>query len=252
MDMNCLVCNKEFNLFNGHKVSGGWLCKSCAGKLPTLLILKGQQLQKYSLINAMESTAENLKRFSATASFGQLHIDEVHGLFCIANSLTADGKPKKGNNVFSVYDLLEVGLTCTSPRETNNIVYVDVEFQCSLTVPFLSFSQIIKRKCKCKSKRIDTKNFTWEQPGDFLMFQELFNQSIFGAWEKVNRVLCGQTTYEHKLELARAVFMLSNGFTQDDVNCSYKRLKKVYDTDNKEIEILNQYYCFLLSYLEQN
>ena len=119
---NCLVCERNVHWFSGVPVHGGRLCKSCAGKLPSLLLKRGRDLQEYSLKNALQKTADNVERFSATASFGELHIDEIHGLFCIARSLNSGGKPVKENNVFSVYDLTEVGVTCTSPRDSNGKV----------------------------------------------------------------------------------------------------------------------------------
>ena len=249
--MDCLVCKRKVSWFSGTMVYGGKLCKACAGKLPVLLLKRGRDLQEYVLKNAIQKTTDNLERFSATASFGELHIDEIHGLFCIAKSLTSAGKPVQGNNVFSVYDLTEVGLTCTSPRESNNMVYVDVEFKCSLADPAFSFTETVKWHCRCKSKRVDSKNVVWDAPSDLMMFQALFNQMVSGVWEKVNDMLCGKTVLDFELEKARALFMLTENFTKDDLAVAYDRMAKVYGnldySDGLEMEIINKSFYLLHS-----
>lgn len=254
--MECLFCGRNVNWISGTSVHGGKLCKSCSGKLPALLLKRGWDLQEYTLKNAMQKTTDNLERFSATASFGELHIDEIHGLFCIARSLTSAGKPVQGNNVFSIYDLTEVGLTCTSPRESNNMVYVDVEFKCSLADPAFSFTETIKRHCRCKSKRVDNKNVVWDAPSDLMMFQALFNQMVSGVWEKVNDILCGKAVLDFELDKARTLFMLPEGYIRDDLMLAYSRLEKVYgnlaDGDGREMDIINKYYYLLQSQIEQN
>lgn len=254
--MKCLICGKNVGLLAGTRVDGGRLCKECAGRLPALLLKRGRDLQECTLRNAMQKTAENVARFSATASYGELHIDEIHGLFCVAKSLNSEGKPVRGNNVFSSFDLMEVGLSCSSPRELKEGVYVNVEFTCSLADPYLKFTKIIKGHCRCKSKRTMTSGLTWEEPSDMLMFQAMFQQMLTGTWEKVNLLLCGKTVHEFELEKARALFMLPEGFSRDDLEVAYVRMKQVYenlpDSDGREVEIINKAFWLLQAGLEHN
>ena len=126
-----------------------------------------------------------------------------------------------------------------------------MELTCSLTNPDLRFTETIKRNCRCKAKQIDKKNCEWEEPPELLMFQALFNQMLTGTWEKVNELLCGHTVYEFELEKARALFMLPEGFTKDDLAVAYDRMAKVYgnldDSDGREMEIINKSFYLLHS-----
>lgn len=255
--MNCFICGSKIKLFDGTKLADGHLCGTCVRKLPSLLLKRGRCLQEYTLRNAMRKTADYLSRFSATASYGYLHIDEIHGLFCVSKDLSRVGKPVTGNNIFSVYDLTEVGLTCTSPRESSNGVFVDVELTCSLADPNFHFVVTVKRNCRCNIRQGRSKDDAVDMPSDLAMFQVLFNQMLTGAWEKVNDVLCGKMVHGFELEKARAVFMLPEGHTKDELFLAYSRMTKVYGDcvptgeDTYEMNLLNKYFYLLLSHIEQ-
>lgn len=255
--MNCLICSSPIPALSGTKLKNGKLCKSCASKLPSLMLKGSPYLQEGTLRHAMTCTAENMERFSVTASFGELAIDEVHGLFAICKQLDSNGKPKSGNNVFSMYNLSEVGLTCTSPRVDHNNVLVDAEFTCQLEDPYLSIKTIVKKDVRCKSKRVDSQHVSWEEPNDLEMFKTLFNQMLSGAWVKVNDMLCGKTVYEFELEKARAIFMLPENFTSADLKKARRLMMKVYHPDRagddvtREAQIINDAHDLLKSHLER-
>jgi hypothetical protein len=177
-------------------------------------------------------------------------------LFCIASKLTADGKPKSGNNVFSIYNLTEVGLTCTSPRTDHGSVLADVEFTCKLEDPYISLKTIIKRSTRCQSKRVDSTHLAWESPADLEMFRSMFNQMLSGAFEKVNQILCGKTVHEFEVEKARAMFMLPKDYTATDLKKARRLMMKVYHPDvadddvTRESQIINDAYDLLKAELE--
>lgn len=256
--MDCLICSSPIPALSGAKLKNGKLCKSCASKLPSLMLEGAPYLQEGSLNHAIRYVAENMEKFSATASFGELHIDEIHGLFAISNSgLTPDDKPKSGNNVFSIYNLSEVGITCTSPRADHNNVLVDVEFTCRLEDPYISIKKTIKKGIRCHTKRVDSQHVSWDEPNDLAMFKTLFNQMLSCAWEKVNQTLCGKTVYEFELEKARAIFMLPKDYTSEDLKKARRLMMKVYHPDKagedvtREAQIINEAYDLLRSDMER-
>lgn len=256
--MDCIVCGKPVQALSGTKLKNGKICKDCAAKLPSMMIEGVPYLQDYTLKHAISYVAENMERFSVTASFGDLHIDEIHGLFAISKGLTPDGKPKSGNNVFSIYQLTEVGLTCTSPRVDHNNVLVDAEFMCRLEDPYITVKTLVKKSLRCQTKRVDNSHVSWEEPSDMAMFKTLFNQMLTGAWEKVNQILCGKTVYEFELEKARAIFMLPKDYTASDLKKARRLMMKVYHPDKalgedvtREAQILNEAHDLLKADLER-
>ena len=253
--MNCLICDKPVG-FSSIKLKSGKICKSCASKLPSLMIKGNPYVQESALKRAMELVKENMRQFCATASYGKLHIDSMHSLFAIAEKLDKDGKPKTGNNVFSIYQLSDVGVFCTSPRADHNNVLVDVEFRCTLEDPYISFSVPIKRGAKCRTERVDSQHVSWDEPYDLSMFRSLFNQMISGTFEKVNAMLCGKTIHAFEIEKARAIFMLPEDYTADDLKKARRLMMKVYHPDKgedvtREAQIINDSYDLLKAELER-
>lgn len=253
--MNCILCNNKVGL-KSVKLKGGRICKSCASKLPSLFFKNAPYIHEYSFKRAMFHVVENMEEFCATASYGKLHIDSIHGLFCIADKLTKDGKPKSGNNVFSIYQLTEIGLTCKSPKAEYGKVFADVEFSCRLTDPEFSIKTIIKKHAKCTYERVDSTHVSWEEPSDLAMFKTMFEQMISGAFERVNQMLCGKTVYEFELEKARAIFMLPENYTEADLKKARRLMMKVYHPDKageddvtREAQIINEAHDLLKSHL---
>ena len=204
----------------------------------------------------MSYVEDKMDVFCATASYGQLHIDSIHSLFSIGE-LNEDGKPKSGNNVFSVRDLSEVALFCTSPRLNNNSVLVNVEFRCTLEDPCMVIAVSVKKSVCCHMKRVDSQHVTWEEPNDLVMFRTLFNQMLSGTFEKVNKFLCGKTVHEFELEKARAIFMLPWDYTAEELKRARRLMMKVYHPDKgeedvtRESQIINEAYTLLKSELER-
>ena len=254
--MHCLICDTPIGLLSGKKLKSGKICKSCASKLPSLMLKGAPHLQEYTLKRAISYVAENMEKFCATASYGKLHIDSIHGLFAVASKLTPEGKPKSGNNVFSIYNLSEVGLTCTSPRAAYDNVEVNVEFTCKLEDPYISFKVPIKKGVRCHTKRVDSQYVTWDEPGDLCMFRSMFNQMLSGAFDKVNQLLCGKTVHEFEIEKARAIFMLPADYTASDLKKARRLMMKVYHPDvagedvTRESQIINDAHDLLKAELE--
>jgi hypothetical protein len=255
--MNCLLCQSKIKAFGSKKIHSGKICKACVSKLPSLIFTKRTILQEYALKMLMNKTEENVKNFCATASYGQLHIDEIHGLFAISKRLNKDGKLIAGNNVFSVYGISEIGLFCTSPRMNNNQVFVDVEFRCVIESPNVSFSTIVKRGAKCHIKHVKYNEIEWEEPGDFLMFRTMFNGMLSGAFAQVSQMLCGRIIHDFEIEKARSIFMLPEDYTATDLKKARRLMMKVYHPDiaeddvTREAQIINDAYDLLKAELEQ-
>lgn len=255
--MNCLICDKPISVLFGKKLKNGKICNDCVAKLPSLMLEGVPYIQECTLKLAMSCVKNAVDRFCATASYGKLHIDSIHGLFCIASKLTTDGKPKSGNNAFSIYNLTEVGLTCTNPRTDHGNVLIDVEFTCQLADPHISFKTIIKRGVRCHTERVDSNHVTWDEPGDLAMFRSMFNQMLSGAFEKVNQMLCGKTVHEFEIEKARAIFMLPKDYSDSDLKKARRLMMKVYHPDKgeedttREAQIINDAYDLLKENLEQ-
>lgn len=226
---NCLICEKPLSLLGSVNIYSGKICKECAAKAPSIAMECSTNWSSYSVEAMIQYENEVFDQFEATASYGELHIDTVHGLFAVSKKLK-DDKPIT-RDVFSALDLSEVALYCKSPRVDNHVVYVDVEFMCRIEPLGLNIKQIVKRKVRCEHKRVDSAHVEWDVPGDLQVFREMFNTMLSGLWQKMNTMLCGTTVQDLELEKARALFMLHEDYTMDELKKARNLLMKVYHPD---------------------
>lgn len=250
--MNCSICGKQVKFNKKKNCYDGVVCGDCLDKASELFIKQSKDLSVSEVELAISYAQKNMEQFSETSSYGDLHIDESHGLFAICKHLDANGKPT-GNNVFSIYDLSSVSLCCKTPFVNKEQVYSDIEFSCFLENIRLSIKKTIKKRVKCTSKRVNPKEIQWGYPSDMEMFRTMFNYMLSGASQKINDILCGKTVYQYEVERAEALFMLPAGYDKKDLDRARALLLKVYSTDEnncqREVDIIKKSYQLLLTNL---
>lgn len=253
----CALCQKELTGFAGIQIADGFLCKDCRKKLPKSLtrmqLYEGRTLQ--SIITMM--CDESLKQFEATASYGNLHVDEVHGLFAISDKLDKNNRPVSTTDVFQVLLLQDIALYCTNPAvSSKNRVVCDVEFQCSFATPPFHIKLSVKKKIPCRQIPVDQTHVNWDEPGDLLMFKSIFNQMLKTAREKYTeqyqqRLLKPEDMARFKAE---TLFMLPDGYTMEDVNQQWNTLSAAFRADigrNHEcLKVINDAYHVLRTYCD--
>ena len=246
--MACLLCGTEMSTFSSVSIANGRICKDCASKVPEIVMENAKGLYDTELKIFMEDADEKYEEFSVTSSLGDLHIDELHGLFAIAKKLDANGKPKN-RNIFSIYELEEVGIYCKSPKVNNHIVFVDIEFTFTLTKPTFSKKVIVERNARCKTKKSDATHVTWEEPESLNMFKTLFNNMLEGGLQKMQTLLCSKTVEAYELDKARALFMLSEDYEMEDLNRAKRLMLQVYHPEGsgvtRESRIIEKAYYLL-------
>lgn len=252
---NCCICEKPLSMLGSVSIYSGKICKECAAKAPSVAMAHSSNWSSYSVEAMIQYENEVFDQFDATASYGELHIDTVHGLFAISKKLK-DDKPIT-RDVFSALDLSEVALYCKSPRVDNHVVYVDVEFMCRIEPLALNIKQIVKHKVRCETKRVDSSHVEWQTPGDLQIFIEMFNTMLSGLWQRMNTMLCGTTVQDLELEKARALFMLHEDYTMDDLKKARNLLMKVYHPDvagvadtTEASQIINRSFVILKNHLK--
>ena len=231
---DCLICGAPLPFAGNKTIDEGKICKNCTSLLPTFVAEKISNYSLESLQNIINIENDYYEQFSATASFGSLYIDEVHGLFAISKRMKGD-KPEY-KNVFSIYDLEEIGLYCKSPTADHGNVFVDVEFSCKLKMPDISIKEVVKKRCKCTTKRINSKEVEWQPPQDMEMFKTMFNYMLSGAFEKINKMLCGKSLKAIEIDRAAALFMIDDSYTLEYLDEVRMILLRAFDTGEKGCE----------------
>lgn len=230
----CSVCGNSISVWKQVKFMDGALCPECQHKIPQFFKKQMGNMTLTSIKHLMEyEEKEFLKNFQVTASYGMLHIDEMHGLFCITDKLEGDKPAKDDPCVFYVLDLGEVGLFCVDAKANRKNVLVNVKMQCKFPALALDFGVLIKEKVPCNFKQVTATQVEYNEPGDFSMFRNMFNQ----MWKNENFKL--KQKYEHnflsKQEIdifkARCLFMLEESFTKEELKKQRNTLIKAYHSD---------------------
>ncbi len=226
---NCTICNSQLSSFGKKRIQNGFICKSCYQKIPEVFH-KGIEQYSDLRLKTILDYEEDMKsrKFDVSASYGDLALDELHGLFAI--------KARVGYDIFNAIDIKEIGLLCTDISANNNdVVKCNVEFRCLLEYPKVEIKEIIKRNVICKSKRTDKTHIEYQLPGDLEVFKIIFNQTINNAVSKyVNKEIGDESITKHDLEIikAKALFMIDDYYDEEMLKSQRDKLLKTFHPDN--------------------
>lgn len=218
---NCSICGASLRVWKQGKLEDGVICQECMQKLPSIIIdrLATYPVGKIKRFIDYESNPK-FKKFSATASYGKLHLDEYNGLFAVCDKLDAENFPKENGCIFYILDLSRAELFCTNPTVgSGERVFADTIFQCSLRNPDVDFYITLKKQTLCSSRRIDNLHVDWNEPGDFSMFRNIFNQMFTNEQTKLKRAYSNNFLSKQQIEVfeAKCLFMVDDVFTEKEL-----------------------------------
>ena len=249
----CALCERQLSSLSQKRISDGFICKDCFELLPKSM---RNNIIKYNTKNLLTIIDYNknldISSFSPTASFGKLHIDEIHGMFAISEKLDNDGMPIDTTDIFYCLNLREVGLTPTNPTvDKTGKVFCDVELHCWFNKPDLSFVVPIKKKVNCPSKRVDKTHLEWNYPGDLIMFMKMFDQMLKNAEDKYDKHYAELFPNARAVEIykAQSLFMLADGYDINILNSQRDRLMRAFHDIPECSKIINDSYNLLVETL---
>lgn len=248
----CVICDEEIRSWRQTRIADGCICRNCSAKVPSII---GPQLSGMSttsvqrLIQYEESPL--FKRFSATASYGAVLLDEMNGLFAINEKLTSDIKLENTSNIFHVLDLTEIGIYCVKPRIYRNSVAIDVELQFAINSLQFKYKSVIRSQVFCACKKVDSTHVSWAEPGDLSMFRNMFNQCIKNEEIKLKRKY--EKSFMSKEELsifqAKCLFMIEDDFSRSELRQQKDALSRAFDSavsSDVYMKKINEAYSILL------
>ena len=255
--MTCLLCGKEISNFSSHKTPDGRICKDCYKTIPSLLWKSSAYLSETTLRVAQKMALENYENFFTTSSYGDLRLDEMNSMFAIAKKIDKRGKPIDSFNIFSIYDLDDIGISCDKLSARDNSLYTSVEMTFEILKPHMRTKVTIKKRAKCKYKQVDSSHIEWTEPKELTFFRSILYQMLSGSFDRLKGLLAGKTLHDWDVEKARTVFMLDDDYTEQDLKKARRLLMKAYHPDvaeedtSREVTIINDMYDLLKMELER-
>ncbi len=244
---NCVICGKPAALLDKQCLSGT-VCKNCMSKLPEIITykLKDYRAETLRALLIDENLKENAAIFSETASFGDLHIDENHGLFCICNNKKMKrGKVDPGyRGVFDSVYVSDFGISLKPYDAQEAAVYCCVNFYCVIDRPKISFNAPIKNKAGCMAHRVDKEHITYKEPGDLTLIKNIFYEMRLKKIKRFNDEFAHHFLSKESIDrfVAQNIMMLSDDYTRDELKKQRNRLLKVYHPDESKLDENMEFY----------
>ena len=249
MYMYCSLCAGAVSRLSAKKIEDGFVCSRCLQKLPKSIM---KNIGSYTsdrlktITDYMNSVRKDL--FFPTASFGSLHIDEIHGMFAIADRL--------GDNYMELTDVFEclllkdVGLTPTNVSvNKSNQVFCDFELHCWFEFPKCSFTVPVRKKVRCPSQKKNHNEISCQMPGDYIIFIQMFDRMLDAARKKFNveqgKHFMSYASFE--LLKAESLFMLGESYDLDQVESQRNILERAFAGQDNYIKIIRNAYYVLLN-----
>lgn len=258
-EVHCAVCGNKAGLLTRQALKdGNYICFDCMPKLPSYVsecLAEHYDLEGFmQLKDYLRYSEEVLKpRFSETAHYGKLHMDEENGIFYIEEGFFSEPLYCEMKHV-SFFDLefrpeeLKEGFL--GDKVTGNVLAI-----LNVTLPSFVYVKTVATNVKGKAKKkLLSTTVTYENPEameDFkLRFLLVWSRYIVESGEQ-EQTLTGAEMSE--LEKAKVLFMLEDveNLTLEQVKKQRNRLIRMYhpdtgsDADTKFAQKINNAYEIL-------
>lgn len=246
----CIICKGKAGAFS-KKSLRGMVCKNCLEFIP-----KGTPLEvtEDSALRAMyEDNKIKAKTFEATASFGDLYIDQTKGMFCISKRSKKE-QPLDFNHVYTPYELRGIGLYCSDVRNigtNSNKIVCDVKFKVQTDTVNTEF--VIARGKDCPFKIVGDE-IKYSEPAELGMFRTMIDQMLEGnviryakMLERVCILKVAITKEQRNIWWARGIMCFTEDETLTDNMCEnrYNELTDQYHSDKTKLALLRNAYHIL-------
>ena len=165
---------------------------------------------------------------------------------------------KDGSKFYPFYllDISNVAIYCKNPHaDRYDKVTCDIEFNCEIQSLNINFKYLIKKRVICPHKRTDNQHIEFSEPSDLTMFRSMFNQTLKNEAERYTVLYNENIANKEAIEefKAKALFMLGNEYTYEDLERQYNRTISAYSKENINdkvyIDYINDAYILLANKL---
>lgn len=263
----CEICEQPAGIIFRKKLSDqSYICTNCQRKLPKTAVETISHLNTYDihrLIQYEENEVEELNNiFIRTCGYGNLHLDEINGLFAICDIKNFDESRKIKTyvkDIFKCRDLSAITIRLIpSPSQKNKKKIIgDIRLIATLDNPSFNINTIIKKQIAVEYKESSPGFIVWDDPIELAYFKDSFNKTI----EKIHidqiKTNYSEKIYQDKEDVelvkAMAMFMIKDrNYTMKEVKEQRNRLLKTFHPDEGNLKSseyasdINHYYEILI------
>lgn len=223
---NCEICNKPNTFYS--------ICSKCRKFLPKYGVFDSIEDKINFVTWAQENRKIIEKDFCETFSFGNVHLDELHGYVAISGRLKNGKITSRVADVYPLIDTVSLAFPTKVLKQTPRSITAIVGFDLDTTYPRVKIRcKNIRKSIVCKAENTGGEYITFEYPGDFVFFQGLVEKTINNEITKYNKNLENTFLSQRDVELfkAKCVLFLDDDYTKEDLKKQRNRLLKVFHPD---------------------
>lgn len=250
--MDCIVCKRPAGFFS-HKCEDGAICKECYDKTPA--IFKSKQYDagvvRFMCRNYDQYNEEMCRKFKQTHKLGNLHFDSEH-LLAVVGRINKDGTIDEGNpNIFSLANIESLNFVMTNTQAiSEKKVTCDIKLQCSFFDSFWKIDEIVSRGETCFAKK-NGDILEFSLPAGVQIIWDDIIKYVNNSRNKTTQIIDNELVTEDDLNYfkARVLFMVSQGFDENEVEDTYNRLKLAFGDDEERMEVIDKSKFLLLDHI---
>lgn len=236
--VSCAECGKQFGgLLKTKLKDGEYLCSDCMRIVPTFMhntFFASYTLEGFRALKSyVEISNQEFKpRFSETASYYSIHIDEDSALFYLGKKISEDTIFFKFSNV----DSFDLDFNAKELKEgiLGDKVTGDILFELEMAVPRFEHEEKLSTgvKTKARKKFFGTK-VVYDPPEGMLEFSARFqNTWLLSAEDDYDEIDADEPS-SSSLQQAMTLFMLDSleGVTLEEIKTLRNRLMSTFHPD---------------------
>lgn len=234
--MNCCICNKEINILNSKKSNNNHICNECYNHLPQLIKEKINNYMPYELNSYIEYDKlyhnDLIDIFTKTCSFGEVILDEHHGLIAFCKNIKNDKLPDTCHDIYKVLEIEDFDLAMKNPSIYHNSVIADIEMSIVFHNPDIKITKVVKHHEKCEAIRTN-KGYDYSIPPILSIFLGMIDKARERAYKKECNNLYEFFDLKNRkeYELAKATLMVDDYYDEQILKEQRNKLLKIYHPD---------------------
>ncbi len=231
--MRCAICGNETGIFKGGKKLGiGYICEECQKYLPQYIKTEDYSSMAINrLINWNRQYLESYqKHFTETSCYGDLHVDDAHGLFAFYPQKYRK-MPKDCTDIFNILLVSDYSFSMRASHVSNqNKACGTAEFVCELNNIGAKIHKVLKPSVVCHIENVDSEHYRVVEPADLSLMRSTFVQAINNAAYKYNQKFRDDIASKESLDLFRSkcMFMVGDSYTKEEIIMQKKRLLRTF------------------------
>lgn len=250
--MDCIVCKNSAGLFS-HKCEDGAICKDCYDKTPSIFKSRKHDagVVRFICRNYDQYNEEMCRKFKETHKIGNFHFDCEH-LLAVVGRINKDGTIDEGDpNIFSLANLESLNFAMINTQAINEKkVSCDIKLQCKFIDSFWTIDEVISKGETCFAKKSGD-YFEFSLPAGVQIVWDDIIKYVNNSRNKTTQTIENELVTEDDLNYfkARILFMVSQGFDEEEVEDTYNKFKSVFGEDKERMDVINKARFLLLDHI---